>query len=187
MTDDLKLVERLRNPDYAGDLQHLRSAYEIDNLMRQSADAIERLVRERDEAREHDARTMEVTDIAVALPGSEADRIKRICQRAMGAYQQERDMEVLRADRDRLAALVAEMREALEPFGRMADAYFHRYETRPGEFREAHQDKPNDVTVYGFNDASLTVGHLRRARALLDDRERLVADAGRAALKEQTP
>lgn len=57
--------------------------------------------------------------------------------------------------------------KALEPVAAFADAYFHKYETRPGEFRRAHQDAPDDQPVYGINHVSLTVGHLRAVLAAL--------------------
>lgn len=80
MTDDLKLVERLRDPQFA----YYRS--NINSLMQQSADAIERLVRERDAAK-----------------GTADDVYRKLMPRA----------EAAEADRDRLAGLVAEMREVM--------------------------------------------------------------------------
>lgn len=41
-----ELVERLRDPNYAGSMQHLRSYDEIDRLFNQAADLIEALERE---------------------------------------------------------------------------------------------------------------------------------------------
>lgn len=113
MTDDLKLVERLRNPDYAGELQHLRSAYEIDNLMRQSADAIGRLVRERDRLAALDAENAELR--------AAKDALWREYREAKSDWHEEcadnrklfEDWRAAEADRDRLAKLVAEMREVL--------------------------------------------------------------------------
>lgn len=49
MTHDL--VERLRDPNYAGSMQHLRSYDEIDRLFNQAADLIEALERENDALR----------------------------------------------------------------------------------------------------------------------------------------
>ena len=36
-----ELIERLRDENYAGEMQHLRSWSEIDSLFRQAADALE--------------------------------------------------------------------------------------------------------------------------------------------------
>lgn len=74
--------------------------------------------------------------------------------------------EIERLKRERDAAL-----EALRPFGALADSYFHRYETRPGVFRESHQDDPDDRAVYGINRVEITTGHFRRARSVLASRK----------------
>lgn len=72
------------------------------------------------------------------------------------------------ADKAKAEALVAEAVRVCEPLGALANAYFHRYETRPGAFREAHQDDPDGKEVYGINNTYLLTGHLRAARAFIE-------------------
>lgn len=67
--------------------------------------------------------------------------------------------------------------EALEPFGRLAEAYFYRYETRPGEWRELHENDPDEWAVYGINYVQITTGDFRRARKALENRKTSLADA----------
>ncbi|WP_089177306.1 hypothetical protein [Bosea sp. AS-1] len=57
--------------------------------------------------------------------------------------------------------------DALKPFSALADSYFYRYETRPGVFRESHEDDHDERAVYGINRVEITTGHLRRARAAI--------------------
>jgi len=67
-------------------------------------------------------------------------------------------------------ALLAEnerLRLALKPFVVLANTVFEKYETGPGEFKEAYSDKPDDHSVWGFNMVSMTYGHLRAARKAL--------------------
>lgn len=64
-------------------------------------------------------------------------------------------------------AKIEALTQALEPFVILANAIFENYEIRPGEFREAYCDKPDDHEVWGFNHTAMTYGHLRRARAAL--------------------
>jgi len=66
---------------------------------------------------------------------------------------------------------------ALEPFARLAESYFYRYETRPGEWRESHENDPDDRTVYGVNRVEITTGDFRRARKVLENRSSGLADA----------
>lgn len=66
---------------------------------------------------------------------------------------------------------------ALEPFARLAESYFYRYETRPGEWRESHENDPDDRAVYGINRAEITTGDLRHARKVLENRSSGLADA----------
>lgn len=51
---------------------------------------------------------------------------------------------------------MAELREALQPFARLAD-----------ELSVDMGSKPNDRPIWGFNGAELTYGDFRRARALI--------------------
>lgn len=76
-----------------------------------------------------------------------------------------------------LLARLDKAEEALRPFAKMAEAYFHRYETTPGVFREAHGEDRDDKPVYGINGAQMTTGDLRAARKHLDSSRGQLADA----------
>lgn len=78
---------------------------------------------------------------------------------------------------DAADARVVELESALQPFVRLAEAYFYRYETRPGEWRESHENDPDDRAVYGINRVEITTGDFRRARKALEDRSSGLADA----------
>ena len=71
--------------------------------------------------------------------------------------------EAAEADRDRLAKLVAEMREGLEPFARDASEW-------ADSVSDDHRSlctEPGSETAHPGSEAVFTVGDLRRARALL--------------------
>lgn len=72
---------------------------------------------------------------------------------------------------------IEQLKAALRPFASLADAYFYRYETRPGEFRESHENDPDDRAVYGINRVEITTGDFRRARKVLENRKAGLADA----------
>ena len=98
-------------------------------LVREAASAIERLVRERDAAK-----------------GTADDVYRKLIPRA----------EAAEADRDRLAKLVAEMRDALKPFSAIAEEYS---DSEGDDFQVW-----KDFDVLG---ATLPLRIFRRARALL--------------------
>jgi len=72
---------------------------------------------------------------------------------------------------------IGRLRDALEPFVRLANSYFYRYETRPGEWRESHENDPDDRAVYGINRVEITTGDFRRARKALENGPAVLADA----------
>lgn len=78
---------------------------------------------------------------------------------------------------DAASTRIAELEAALEPFARLAESYFYRYETRPGEWRESHENDPDDRAVYGINRVEITTGDFRRARKALENRSSGLADA----------
>lgn len=131
MTDDLKLIERLRSlaPE---------ESYHTRKAMLDAASAIERLTRELSKSDLH------------------FDEMARSClAEREGRLSAE-------ADRDRLAALVAEMREVLEPF---AAAGAKLPDDRV--ITEAHPEWQRCLRRFQLTVEGLKVGQFRRARALL--------------------
>ena len=106
MTDDLKLAERLRERAVFAREEKTATAICDARHFEEAASAVERLVRERDEAR---------NSLIQARNERDEDRQRRRDLHARHAVE----ITALRADRDRLAKLVAEMREGL------ADAAAH--------------------------------------------------------------
>jgi hypothetical protein len=69
------------------------------------------------------------------------------------------------ANPSKILELLAEneaLREALEPFGELWMAA-----------RSSHKDEPDNLGFYGFNGTNITVGDLRRARALTEKQSAL--------------
>lgn len=66
MTD---IVERLRDPKFAGAWRHLQSLQDIDSMFAEAADKIERLTRERDSARAEAIEECAAAAIALVTDG----------------------------------------------------------------------------------------------------------------------
>lgn len=160
MTDDLKLAGRLRKAvsvaeEGAGSLPakeavKLRPAdwHRVTKDAQKAASAIERLVRERDEAR----------------------RIERLTFK---------DAAEINVENDRLAKLVAEMREALKPF---AAAGAKLPDDRV--ITEAHPEWQRCLRRFQLTVEGLKVDQFRRARTLLATTEP-TPDAALRAIHEQ--
>ena len=96
MTNLRELAKAAKAADANPDLGAFKDAYRHFQTAATPA-AISALYAELDEALAYDVRKMSAPDIAVQLPGSEHDRLQRICQRAFDAYKQGKEMEVMRA------------------------------------------------------------------------------------------
>ncbi|PTM61915.1 hypothetical protein [Phreatobacter oligotrophus] len=93
-------------------------------------------------ARANDVRSMDIRDVAVALPDSEADRLRRICEQALAASQWEKRAKATEA--------------ALALFADIA-----------GEGAEDYPDDTKVLVTFGrVTHHALTLGDLRRAAAV---------------------
>lgn len=137
MTHDL--VERLRDPNYAGSMQHLRSYIEIDRLFNASADLIETYMADADA---HVSR--------LEIVRRQDDEIRDL----------KAEIESLRSDLARIAKERDDAMKALEPFADVVE----KAETAAAHFGVRHVEEVDDSLPYGHMD--VTWGDLRRAAAI---------------------
>lgn len=136
---EMDIVERLRDPEYAGCMQHLRSYDEIDRLFNASADLIESYMADADA---HVSR--------LEIVRRQDDEIRDL----------KAEIESLRSDLARIAKERDDAVKALEPFADVVE----KAETAAAHFGVRHVEEVDDSLPYGHMD--VTWGDLRRAAAI---------------------
>lgn len=100
---EMDIVAQLRDPEYAGCMQHLRSYDEIDRLFNASADLIETYMADAD---------------------AHVSRLELVRRQEDEVRDLKAENAALRSDLARIAKERDDAMKALEPFSRYADYYF---------------------------------------------------------------
>lgn len=145
----------ISRPEFADKHENRRIKEENDALARK-AEALQRRAEEAEALAERLKREAQFHASEARTANSTIYEIYQVVSGGRGEPGNWHGAEPVRAKLEALQRENAELREALKPFALLAD-----------ELSIDMSSRPNDRPAWGFNDAELTYGDFRRARALL--------------------